>query len=584
MVVPERKSYSIVVVEFLAHGEIRPDGRNVLVAARNKETVPYRVLQVGPGDFCRVAFQTVAGQSVYEVFYGGEPPRDEPPAWTCHDGLLLETRQFRRCNLRSLDSVRQAFEAAAPIGADYVEGVFHAANPCSLKREPFLSRYSGYLHLNESGTYGFYTSSRDCSFLLIDGKLIASDPGRHGPRHRAVPGSRHDVRLTAGEHKFEYYHAAAGPEAMMAADWEINPSEKPRRPTKIPAAAFNAHLVGRLPAGREIRRVGGAAPDFTAEIAGEVPLPDDPVPMLGVKFHNLSPQTLTAPGAKIRWDFGDGQSSELLNVDHVYLRPGLYEVTLSIRRGVRTAKATNRIYIDRPELPPGKDTHTLDEYLRIIEDYDPSKLDAASLRQLALAFEAKALAKPEQAESYLSKAVHAVQTGLRDGSVAKGDDLLKLAALVGPMARFRLGDSAAAFEIWSAAARRADAAETKAVCELAAADIAVNDLLRAAAAKPLLEAAEKSIGKSNSKELTAQLQRIRGDYDAATGDGKAARKAYLEAERILSTSRQFNVETAKRGAHARSTEAFIAAQQYVRAARRSRPGSARIRPRGWTAI
>ncbi len=303
-----------------------------------------------------------------------------------------------------------------------------------------------------------------------------------------------------------------------------------------------------------------------------MPLPDDPVPMLGVKFHNLSPQTLTAPGAKIRWDFGDGQSSELLNVDHVYLRPGLYEVTLSIRRGVRTAKATNRIYIDRPELPPGKDTHTLDEYLRIIEDYDPSQLDAASLRQLALAFEAKALAKPGQAESYLSKAVHAVQAGLRDGKVAKGDGLLKLAALVGPMARFRLGDSPTAFEIWSAAARRADAAETKAACELAAADIAVNDLLRPAAAKPLLEAAEKLLSPlplgegPGVRAVAAQLQRVRGDYDAATGDGKAARKAYLEAERILSASRQFNVETAKRGAHARSTEAFIAAQQYVRAA------------------
>ncbi len=250
VVVPERKSYSIIVVEFLAHAEIRPDGRNVLVAARNRETVPYRVLQVGPGDFCRVAFQTVAGQSVYEVFYGGEPPRDELPPWTCHDGLLLETRQFRRCDLRSLDSVRQAFEAAPPIGADYVEGVFHAANPCSLKREPFLSRYSGYLHLNEPGTYGFYTASRDCSFLLIDGKLIASAPGRHGPRRRALPGSRHDVRLAAGEHKFEYYHAASGPEAMMAADWEINPSEKPRRPTKIPAEAFNC-APGRTSARRQ---------------------------------------------------------------------------------------------------------------------------------------------------------------------------------------------------------------------------------------------------------------------------------------------------------------------------------------------
>ena len=156
----------------------------MLVAARNNEVVPLRILQVGPGDFCRLAFQTIQGQSEYEIFYGGDPPGESRPPWTCRDGLLLETRQFRRCDFWSLDSVRGAFKAAAPIGADYVEGVFHGCNPFSLKREPFLSRYVGYMHLDKAGTYGFVTSSQDCSFLLIDDKLVASAPGYHGPTYR----------------------------------------------------------------------------------------------------------------------------------------------------------------------------------------------------------------------------------------------------------------------------------------------------------------------------------------------------------------------------------------------------------------
>jgi len=576
--VPTRKTHAAVVVEFLHHGEIRPDGRNVLVAARNKEAVPFRVLQVGPGDFCRVAFQTIEGQSAYDVFYGGDPPRDEPPAWTCHDGLLLETRKFSRCNLRSLESVREAFQSAEPIGADYVEGVFHAANPCSLKREPFLSRYSGYLHLRESGTYGFFTSSRDCSFLLIDGKPAASAPGRHGPQRRATRGSRHDVQLTAGEHKFEYYHAAAGPDAVMVAAWEIDPpEEKPRRPREIPAEVFHSHLVGRLPAGRVSLRVGGQAPDFLADVAGDVPLPENDVPLVGVKFRDLSPKTLTAHGAKIRWDFGDGQTSDLPNVDHVYLRPGLYAVTLSVRRGVRTAEMTNRIYVDRPLLTSSDKLHTLDEYLRIIETYAPSKLDAASLRQLAFVFEAKALAAPDRSDGYLAKAVEAVHAAFRDDSAAKGDDdLLKLAQLVCPLARFSLGDSRTALEIWRGAARRIDAAEPKAECEIAAADVAVNDLLRAADAKPLLEAATKRLFPNSPlpqagegqgvRVIAAELQRVWGDFFAATGDGRSARNAYLEAQRLLGSSRRFNVETAQRGAHARSTEEFLRSKQYVRAA------------------
>mgnify|MGYP000976989444 CR=1 FL=1 len=422
VVASNEKGYSVVVTEFLAHGELRPDGRNLWVAARNREAVPFRVLQIGPGDFCRAAFQTVEGQSIYDVFYGGEPLQGDPPAWTSRDGLLLETRKFRQCNLRSLDSVRAAFEAAEPIGADFVDGVFHADNPFGQIGQPFLSRYSGYLHVKEPGVFGFYVSSRDCGFLLIDGKEAAAAPGRHGPQRQARPGLRRDVRLAAGEHKFEYYHAAAGAGAVMSAAWEVNPpGEKPGRPQKIPADAFNAPFIGRLPAGRVNMRVGGQSPDFLAETTGDVPLPDNNIPLIGVKFSNVSPQTLTAPGARMQWDFGDGQTSDFPNVDHVYLRPGLYTATLSIRRGARKAEITNRIYVDRPRTAPRDKPHVLDEYLRIIETYDPARLDAEALLQLALAFEAKALAQPDEADAYLSKAVRAVRAALQDGSAAEGE-------------------------------------------------------------------------------------------------------------------------------------------------------------------
>ena len=62
------------------------------------------------------------------------------------------------------------------------------------------------------------------------------------------------------------------------------------------------------------------------------------------------------------------------------------------------------------------------------------------------------------------------------------------------MARDRLGDSSAALQIWQGAARRAKAGAVKARCEAEAADIAVNDLLRPAVAKSLLEAAASHLG------------------------------------------------------------------------------------------
>ena len=238
---------------------------------------------------------------------------------------------------------------------------------------------------------------------------------------------------------------------------------------------------------------------------------------------------------------------------------------LSIRRGGKPAEMTNRIYVDRPLQTPANRLHTFDEYLRIIETYDPKTLDAPSLRQMVLALEAKALALANQAEDAARRTLTADEDrrrpepkrkappgrsgpadepavrigpllgqggggrpgGLRGDSAAKGDDdLLKLAQLIGPMARIRLGDSEAAFEIWQGAVGASPPPEPKAECEIAAADVAINDLLNAAAAKPLLEAATQATRPRPSGPVAAKLQRVWGDYYAATGDGPAARKAY----------------------------------------------------------
>ncbi len=70
-------------------------------SAQNKEMVPMRVLQLGPGDFCRAGLPNRRGGTAeYEILYGGDPPTEKPPPWTCRDGLLLETRQFKPLQLQ----------------------------------------------------------------------------------------------------------------------------------------------------------------------------------------------------------------------------------------------------------------------------------------------------------------------------------------------------------------------------------------------------------------------------------------------------------------------------------------------------
>jgi PKD domain/PA14 domain len=598
--IPPGKAYAVVVTQFFHHGEIAADGRNVFVLARNQKPVPSRVLQLGPGDFCRVAFQTLPGQNSYEILYGGNPPeKDAAPAWTFAEGLLLETHEFKRCNLQSLDSVREAYNSSKAIGADYVAGVHQAGNPFALKPGPFLSRYSGTLHAASNATYGFFTSSQDCSFLLIDGKLVVDAPGTHGPAHQARPGSRKDVKLSAGPHKFEYYHAATGSEAVMAAAWEVQPAEPRPKPAAIPPEAFSASAIGHEPAGPVSLRTEKVPPDFVLEIIGSVPLPDNDVPLVGVRFIDETPRALSS-GAKYLWDFGDGQTSELAKPVHVYLRPGLYTVKLTIRRGGKPFEIANRIEIDQPRVTDRKEFHQLDEYLATLENYDPRTLDAVALRQLVLAYQAKADAvvaaadekaaadkkneeyltereakkrqdqanlRKAEAGKYLAAAAKAARDALAEQSAAKGDeDLVRLARLAGPIARDQLGDFKLAGQIWLGASKKVTASELKAECQAELADIAVNDLADAAAGKRFLDAATTGLGSGRRGLVPSRLQRIWGDYYGLVGDGKAARKAYAAAESLLDSRRNSIERTAWQGAHGRSTEQFLKTRELDRAA------------------
>ena len=614
--IPPDRRYSVVVVEFYHHGEIRPGGANVLAATERLRPVPTRVLQLGPGDFCRVAFQTEPSENNYVILYGGEPPSPENiPAWTNRDGLLFEARKFKpEVNLFSFESVRRAFESAEPIGADYVEGVLHGFNPVWPRPEPFLSRYSGYLQIPARGKYGFYISSEDCSFLLIDGKLVAEAPGRHRPERVARPGLRRDVELEPGLHRFEYYHAAAGPTATMIAAWEPNPSDAKPQPQPIPPEAFRAWAIGRETAGPPSTRRERLLPDFTFEATSDVPLPDNPEALIGVQFTNTSPPELSTR-VRIQWDFGDGQTSEEVNPFHVYLRPGIYTVKLSVTRAGRPVEIAHRIFVDQPTYGITRRAQaqkqqqsfaTIDQFLPHLAGYDARKLDAPSLRQLVLAYQWKAMlvlgveeppqpgvapsatggesspqqlaqrkkelaSKRAEASKWIRAAVDAGRVAFLEQSAAKGDaELLGLARLVGPMARDWLGDPKLAAAIWQGAAERLTAPEAKTEAEVEAADILLNDLANPKAALPLLESAQKRLGNINRGAVAAKLARVLADYHAATGDGEAARRFYLQAEERLQSSRTYIERIAWQGAHSRSVEDFLQVEWYERAAEQLR--------------
>ena len=106
---------AVVMTEFFTHGELDEKAESLAVYDGRHEPVSWRILQVGPGDYCRIAFQTTPKQHLYKIYYGGKAETRKPPAWTSTAGLLLETRRWANCDLNSLDSVPGGSASVEPL-------------------------------------------------------------------------------------------------------------------------------------------------------------------------------------------------------------------------------------------------------------------------------------------------------------------------------------------------------------------------------------------------------------------------------------------------------------------------------------
>lgn len=507
----------VIVADFFAHGQLRQDGSNLVVYGR-REAVPFRILQVGPGDYCRVAIQAEAGTAEYHIYYGGDvsPGELRPRAWTAAEGLLLETRAWRPCDLKSLDSVRKAFNTAPRLGADYVPRVLHQHNPFAVEPAPFLSRYVGRLRLMVPGKVTFYTSSQDASFLLIDGEVVVAAPGLHPPAPLAR--TKGEVELEAGVHHFEYWHAASSDEAHMELAWRLPGLDKP---AQISPSVFGDDWVAHVSATGLEHQTESYLPDFRMTVLGDAPTDEDGRSiMVRAQFFDATSQAITR-NARYAWDFGDGLHSAEPGPAHVYLQPRMYPVTMTLERGGKTQSITNYVQIGpSTSIENARSAEGLGSYVQILEQYNAQQLEPAGLVQLVRVY--------LRLEDW-ARAVELGRTAL-SRKAAKHTDQTRgeLIRLIGPAARFRLLEGKVAADLYRDAGLLIENREQRVMCALEAADAYLNDALLPAEAKPLLVYAEEQSAHLSSRGKS-RMRRILGDWHARMGDGVAARAEYAKA-------------------------------------------------------
>jgi TolA-binding protein len=535
----------VVAVDFLTTGFAAADGSDIRAfGGQTGRPLDCRVMMMGPGDRARVAIRMSRGESTYHVCYGG--PKTPKTNWEPAVGLLLETRKFNGGQVRTQQQMRALVQKSKPsFGRFFVPKVFHGFNPFG-PSDGYVSIYSGPMYIAEAGRYRFATTSDDASYLLIDGKVVASKPrwGR-GPADARFRGP--EIELAAGRHKFEYYHVEGSHFQFAVAAWQ--PPGK--RFEVIPPDAFPGVFWGRQTG---LYLTGFDIPvDLSHRADGEVIYEGHH--LYKVKFKDATPKNLSR-GWSPKWFFGDGTSSDERDPEHVYFTSGEHVVTLALVRGRRAFRVRQKIVVGSDWENLWQDRgDTADRYYQLVQDYDFSSMNS------------DACAAAMEFFATLGKDVEIMKAAAplvgRDDKTAI-EHAYRSAVLLGERLRDVKKMPDEALVVFRSAVKRASNRT-----EQAKLIRRVGDTLLYAMRKPdaALVAYQRILNDyAGLRDNVVRLAQLRvGDAHRTQGAFDKALAAYKKAAAMKTHDRPYAVERVQRGALAQSIEGYLAEKRFGQA-------------------
>ena len=534
-----------------------PDIR--VVAGGN--SVPWRVMQVGPGSTCRLAFKVVPPAGDYYVYYGPKAAVRKPPQWKPEAGLILQTRRLNSGDFNDYKQFMKVIDnSGPPFGTGIVSRVFHGHNPFGMS-DTYVSVYEGFLWIEKGGAYTFATTSDDASVMRVDGKIVATKYGRGGaPRNVRFMGK--PVQLLPGRHAFEYYHIEGGGEQAAVAAW------KPPGGNwgVIPPEAFGP-VIDAQPARYEVQGQA-VAPDIRPINFGEVIFRGKQMTRFSFKNATLDPEIFQF---RPRWDFGDGALSETVNPEHVYFEFGEYDVTLTLSRAGKSYTAQHRIIVDEGwQRQTIHNPDNLRQYYRIIKGYQFERMKVSDIDRAMDVFEeigahdeivrvsGVVVARADEADdpTYLRHCLLHAQA-LCSEKERRDKEPPEEYVDDGTKDEFAGVDFfATAVDVLAKAEDRLEKDEDKVKAALKKADVYFYYVRRLDKAREEYERILKVYRNTESSETRAAQIRL-GDYFRKRGRTDAAREAYEKANEMQAFGRPYTQEAVRRGALEESVENYL---------------------------
>jgi hypothetical protein len=320
---------------FYTGGHALPDGADVRVATENGKRVASHVLMVGQGDKIRVVFSLQKGVRDYEIYFGNPHPQPQPVGKDdvhFKSGLLLETKAWTGGQVENFAQMERSWKRSGPLlGKMMTDEVFLGYNPFG-PEDQWISKFSGSLFAPQNGDYLIAMAADDDAALYLDGK-----PTLFAPLGGADIRYHTTVNLTRGRHDLMVYHVNKAGIGYVSLGWRPPGEEKVQVINRESFGICYSGLVGPME-----QRNKTLIADFAVNQVTECFFGD------GYSFrYRFSAKGKVAKPDRFLWDFGDGQTATLAEVDHVYLTSGVYAVKLTGWIGENSDTQVCRVAVDR---------------------------------------------------------------------------------------------------------------------------------------------------------------------------------------------------------------------------------------------
>jgi hypothetical protein len=352
------------------------------------------LIWAAPGEPAKLLFDSSSGSDRYYIYMGSDWPA--LPLKDDQEGVMLESRAGDGKTIDHLPDMLDAWKKSGTIlGRTMVPTIFEGGNRFGPQAN-ILEHFRGYFRVAPAEHLELVTMSTDASFVLVDGKEVVEWPGRHdiGPGTR---GQFHGaVDLTEGLHVLDYYNAYVslneGHPLQLCLAANGGPLEQWTMLT--PDTVFftpsnQADVVDyTLRSGPTTGKQDNAAPPIAVRwsIQDQSTIAPD-VANIGLIQLNLFCGA-TGPGT-ISWDFGDGTTAQGLHLLHLFPRPGMRTLHLSV------TEANGNVYSTSPTInvhpnwavltgePPGPKPDMQTDILA----RDPATFSASDLASCVAVFE-----------------------------------------------------------------------------------------------------------------------------------------------------------------------------------------------------